>query len=272
MKSVSFLIVLLLLSFTVSTKAQDIDIGVFGGGSYYLGELNPSRQFFMTRPAYGGLVRFNLNTRMAIRGQILRGTIAGDDAISKINPSRNLRFTSAINEISVIYEFNYLDYFSGSRYNFFSPFLFAGPAIFTHNPKSKYQGETVELRLLGTEGQSSDKTYSLIGVGLAFGAGFRYSASQRLGLSVEWGLRKTTTDYLDDVSKNYYIDFSQLQPQDIGAREFLSDPSPVKHLPGMQRGNPANKDWYSFAGITLTYRFTIGEKTTCPHFHQNRGK
>ena len=265
------LIFLLALSVQL-VKSQDIDLGVFGGGSYYLGELNPGKQFLLTKPAYGGLVRFNLNDRMAIRGQLLHGTVAGDDLISKANEMRNLRFTSPVNEFSVLFEFNFLQYFTGSHVNYFSPFLFGGPAFFTFNPKAEYDNETIQLRDLGTEGQyqpanSIDTRYSLISFALAFGTGIKYSLSDRMGMSMEWGLRKAFTDHLDDVSGNYWVDFTELSAPDIGASQVLSDPSPTKHSPGMQRGNPQNNDWYSFVGITLTYRFTIGEKTTCVEFH-----
>jgi len=247
-------------------KSQDIDIGVFGGGSYYLGDLNPGRQFLFTRPAFGGIVRFNLNERWAIRGQLLRGEVAGDDAVSKANEMRNLRFTSNITEFSTIIEFNFLEYLSGSHVYYFSPFLFAGPAFFTFNPKTDFRGQSYALRDIGTEGQIDDERYSLYSSAFAFGLGFRYSLNSKLGMSLEWGMRKTFTDYLDDISGNYYVDFTQLTPAEIGARQVLSDPSPIKHQPGMQRGNAQNNDWYSFAGITLTYRFTVGEKSTCVDF------
>lgn len=260
------LIILFIVSFP-ALKSQDIDIGVFGGGSYYVGELNPGKQFLFTRPAFGGLVRFNFNERWAMRGQLLRGEVAGDDAVSKVNQMRNLRFTSPVTELSTIVEFNFLEYLSGSHVNYFSPFLFAGPAFFSFNPKSQYQGESILLRDIGTEGQGENDRYSLFSFAIAFGFGFKYSLTDRLGMTMEWGLRKTFTDYLDDISGNYYIDFTQLSGDQILMSQVLSDPSPIKHQPGMQRGNAQNNDWYSFAGITLTYRFTIGEKTTCSDFH-----
>jgi hypothetical protein len=83
-------------------------------------------------------------------------------------------------------------------------------------------------------------------------------------------MRKTFTDYIDDISTMYYIDYNTLPSGDIGAAEFLSDPSSVKHEPGMQRGNSQNNDWYSVAGITLTYRFSIGEKSTCSDFENSK--
>ncbi|NLH33695.1 MAG: hypothetical protein GX470_07175 [Lentimicrobium sp.] len=272
MKIIKHCLIILLAFLVKIIYPQNIDIGIFGGGSYYLGELNPGRQFLMTNPAYGGLIRFNLNDRMAFRGELIHGVVSGDDAVSKENELRNLRFTSTINELSILFEFNYLEYFTGSQIHYFSPFLYCGPALFTFNPKAKFRNEWILLRDIGTEGQminENDNRYNLISFAFAFGIGFRYSFSHRLGFTAEWGMRKTFTDYLDDISKNYYVDFNNLNPDDISLEKMLSDPSPIKHQPGMQRGNPQNNDWYSFVGITLTYRFTIGEKTTCVEF-QNR--
>jgi hypothetical protein len=83
-------------------------------------------------------------------------------------------------------------------------------------------------------------------------------------------MRKTFTDYIDDISQEYYIDFNAVPDQSkIGASQYLSDPSATKHAPGMQRGNPQNNDWYSFAGITISYRFKLGEKTTCRDYENS---
>lgn len=266
LKHIIAALALLLAFYLKPANGQDIDVGVFVGGSYYLGELNPGRQFLFTRPAYGGLVRFNINERFAIRGQLVRGELAGDDAVSRANELRNLRFVSPLTELSTTFEFNFLEYLSGSHVHFFSPYIFGGPAFFTFSPKAEFQGQTISLRDIGTEGQLDDEKYNLYSFAFAFGVGFRYSISSRIGMSLEWGMRKTMTDYIDDISGNYYVDFSQLDAPDIRMRHILSDPAPIKHQPGIQRGNPQTKDWYSFAGITLTYRFTVGESSTCVHF------
>jgi len=254
------------------TEAQDVEIGILAGGTYYLGELNPGRQFLLTNPAYGGIIRFNFDDRWAARFGLLRGQISGDDAVSKVNEMRNLRFISPITEVAMVIEFNFLDYFTGSEIKYFSPFLLAGPTFFIFEPRTDFQGAMVSLRDLGTEGQiEAENKYSLYGFALQFGFGIKYSINNRLGLGVEWGMRKTFTDYLDDVSGKYYVDFTQISsPAEIRVNEFLSDPSPVKHQPGMFRGNPTNNDWYSFAGITLTYRFRLGEKSTCSEFDNSR--
>jgi hypothetical protein len=258
-------IFLLTLNFPTGLHAQEMEIGGMAGGTYYLGELNPGSQFLMTRPAFGGLIRLNLDNRWSARFNFLTGRLAADDAVSKANETRNLRFRSSITEISIIAEFNFLEYFTGSKKNFFSPYLFLGPGYFTFNPKAPYDGSYVELSGLGTEGTVDN--YKLYGIAAVFGFGFKYSLTSRLGVGLEWGMRKTFTDYLDDVSENYYIDFSSItDPGDITEAEYLSDPSVTKHVPGMQRGNPNNNDWYSFAGISIIYRFRLGEKTTCRDF------
>lgn len=269
-----FLTVLLLCVsvFTApSGYTQDVEVGLIGGGTYYLGELNPGKQFLFTKPAYGGTLRFNFDDRWTGRFNILLGSIAGDDAISKVNESRNLRFKSSITELSLVGEFNFLEYFTGSSINYFTPFLFGGPGFFIFNPKAPYQNEMVVLHDIGTEGQLSDgDSYSLYGLSAVFGIGIKYSLTNRIGLGIEWGMRKTFTDYLDDVSRDYYIDFTKITtPEQIDDAVFLSDPSVVKHAPGMQRGNPQNNDWYSFAGATITYRFTLGEKTSCRDFENS---
>ncbi len=251
----------------VNGYSQDVEVGLMGGGTYYMGELNPGKQFLFTQAAYGGLLRFNFDTRWSAKFGFLFGKIAGDDAVSKVNESRNLRFTSPLTEISLVAEFNFFDYFTGSKNNYFSPFLFAGPGFFIFDPKAPYNNEEKNLRDLGTEGQIADNYYSLYGLTAVFGFGIKYSVSNRLGLGLEWGMRKTFTDYIDDISTKYYIDYSQItNPEEITDKVHLSDPSSIKHAPGMQRGNPQNNDWYSFAGVTITYRFTLGEKTTCSDF------
>jgi len=249
-------------------QSQQMEFGGLLGGTYYLGELNPGKQFLFTQPAYGGILRLNLDNRWAARINVLRGEIAGDDAVSKANEARNLRFKSSILEVSFVGEFNFLEYFTGSKKNFYSPFLFGGVGYYCFNPKAPYGGEYVELRGLGTEGEVDN--YVLNGVNLLFGLGFKYSVSNKIGIALEWGMRKTFTDYLDDVSENYYFDFSSVtNPEQIGMAEYLSDPSPTKHTPGMHRGDSRHNDWYSFAGISITYRFRLSEKTTCSDFENS---
>lgn len=252
-----------LLLISVGSFSQEMELGGMAGGTYYLGELNPGKQFFFTRPALGGFVKLNIDTRWSARIQLLRGSIAGDDAVSLANPLRNLRFKSNISEFSIIGEFNFLPYFVGSKINYFSPYLLVGFGYFRFNPKAPYGYGYEPLRKLITEFEKDE--YNLYGFAGIFGFGFKYSLTNRIGIALEWGMRKTYTDYLDDISTKY-PDLTNVTDHKV---IMLSDPSSTKHAPGMQRGNPQNNDWYSFAGLTISYRFKLGEKTTCRDYENS---
>lgn len=58
---------LLVLMTAGSLRSQDLDVGIMAGGCYYLGDLNPGKHFLNTRPAYGVLVRYTLDTRWAVK-------------------------------------------------------------------------------------------------------------------------------------------------------------------------------------------------------------
>ena len=73
---------------------------------------------------------------------------------------------------------------------------------------------------------------------------------------IEAGFRKTFTDYLDDVSTTYpggnLLDMTN-------EAIYMSDPLGT-HSKNMERGNPDKKDWYAFAGITLSFRLSNNTK------------
>jgi len=241
--------------------AQTMEIGVFGGGSYYLGELNPGFHFLNTKPAYGLVARFNHGSRWTLKLSGYRGKVEGDDNNVNGNAVRGLKFESQLTDIAAVLEFNFLDYFTGSNRNDWSPYIFGGVGVVMFNPKA----DGIVLRDLGTEGQNESSVgrdqYSLIAFTIPFGVGLKYSLSSRFGLGFEWGMRKVYTDYIDDISTTYYLDGSSIDPDNIA--EVYSDPT-FAHQPNQQRGNSSTKDWYNFVGITLTYRIDLFGKGKCP--------
>ena len=169
-------------------QSQDIEVGFFGGVSYYVGDINPGIHYMQSKSAYGILARYNMNTRMAVKVNFYHGKIAGDDALSNAMENRNLSFESSINEMSAVFEFNFLPYFTGSKRTYFTPYIFGGASVFTYNPKAG----NVILRDIGTEGQNEGyegrKPYSKVSFAIPFGIGCKYSLTKKLGLSLEWGL------------------------------------------------------------------------------------
>jgi hypothetical protein len=273
------LLLLFFIFLTIGVKAQrSSELGVAGGVSYYIGELNPGKPFTLVQPAYGAFYRLNINSRIAWQLHGNRGKVKGDDAVSNFFPNRNLTFESSVTEIGAQFEVNFMDYFIGSVKHRITPYVFGGMGIFMFKPTGVIDGTKYELKPLATEGQGlagRPKEYKLTSVSFPFGLGAKFSLNQYVGIGIEWGMRKTTTDYLDDVSTTYYLDLAGKTPADASPTELASDPT-LSHQAEMQRGNSKNKDWYSFALVSISVKFRMLQKNRCldnqsTPFRQSKG-
>lgn len=259
--SIQILLIFLAISTTVSSQTRkrnyrQNELGIMVGGSYYIGDLNPRKQFFLSQPAGGLFYRFAPNYRYAFRFGINAGTIIGDDSKSKQSDQqqRNLNFKSQIIEYNALAEFNFLEYRLGTENYYFTTFLFLGLDVFTFNPQTRLNNTWVDLQPLKTEGQS--KSYALTQVAVPFGIGLKLNLLEQVGLGLEWGPRKTYTDYLDDVSGTYPNPEKNPFHSDIAAK--LSDRSKnAGSNINEQRGNPRTKDWYIFFGASLNFKFNV---------------
>ncbi|MBK7214462.1 MAG: outer membrane beta-barrel protein [Bacteroidales bacterium] len=268
-----FLLFLLFLSPVLQAQKTG-DLGVFGGVGYYMGDLNPRKLFLTPKPAYGALYRYNLNHRLALQMHYIHGKVEASDAKSKTDLSRNLNFSSTIDEAGVQFEVNFLEYFIGSKLHWWTPYIFGGTSVFFYKPYGNVNGSNVELQPLHTEGQGTSayperKPYNLYAFSMPFGVGVKMSINKYLGIGAEWGMRKTTTDYLDDVSQSYYLNLVGANPAQVSPAGYASDPS-LSHNAGMKRGNTKDKDWYSFAGITMVVKIRMLGKERCLD-HQREG-
>ena len=91
------------------------------------------------------MVRYYDNVRWAFRFSYTNQTIAGSDKVSGYKPERGLSFSSKINDFALLAEFNFLNYFTGSKRSKFSPYLFGGLSVFTFNPKAEDGTELCSL-------------------------------------------------------------------------------------------------------------------------------
>ena len=195
--------IFVLLLFNKSYSQRN-EIGGFVGVSYYLGDLNPSIQFLLPHPAVSFLYRYNFNPRFAYKLFIAYATVSGSDAASHFDVERNLSFKSPIAELSNQIELNFMKYVPGNLNYPFSPYIFTGFSVFYFNPMAEYNGKWYSLKPLGTEGQGTtaypgSHKYPLVSTALPFGVGFKLNLSKAVGIGLEWGMRKTSTDYIDDV-------------------------------------------------------------------------
>ncbi|HZH85995.1 MAG TPA: DUF6089 family protein [Brumimicrobium sp.] len=280
MKIISNIIILSLLVFFTNglTHAQNQNfrsrssLGFMVGGSYYIGDLNQFGHFKNTNLSAGLLYRYHLNSRLELRGGLRYGKVEGHDSDSNdpYKQARNLSFESQIFEVAAGLEFNYINYKLGNDKYFFTPYMFIEMGVFKMDPRAEYNGEMVSLQSIGTEGQGSslsDKNaYPLVQIAIPFGVGFKVNLGDRAALSIEYGIRKTFTDYLDDVGSGNFINKVELAEQNGNIAANLSDKSPDNINLSGGRGNSATKDWYSMFGVMFT--FSLGNPDKC--FYQSR--
>ncbi|MFM7021610.1 MAG: DUF6089 family protein [Flavobacteriales bacterium] len=250
-------------SFTIRPYSE---VGIFGGASYYLGELN--HQHFspkIMQSAVGAFYRYNLNGHYALRSFINCTEVKGYDAFSDnvFEQRRGLSFASVIIEVGTVLEFNFYEFalYKDAKRKI-TPFVFGGLNYFYFNPQANLNGAWVDLQPLGTEGQGTSafpdrKKYFRHQVAIPFGLGIKVKMN-RFALTAEWGIRKTFTDYIDDVSTTY-VDPTLLSSSaaQLANRSNMS----TQDLKDKQRGNSKNTDWYVFTGLTLSFK--LGKEAIC---------
>ncbi|MCB9224420.1 MAG: outer membrane beta-barrel protein [Crocinitomicaceae bacterium] len=259
-----FLVILLAFASLGNANAQAFrarfELGVMGGEGYYIGDLNPTKHFVYSKPAFGAIFRYNLSTRASLRLTGTYGNVWADDAKAsdQVQVNRNLNFRSKILEVAFGVEIDLFKYRINDMKYPISPYFFYELAYFRMNPMTSHNGSDIELRSLGTEGQGtslSDKNpYNLNQVSMPIGIGVKFNLKKRLAMSIEYGIRKTFTDFLDDVSGNY-VDSDILSAENGPLAAELANPSiDGVNRTGYNRGNSNTKDWYAFYGIMLTFK------------------
>jgi len=261
-----FLFILSLLS-VLFVPAQRVFIGVAGGLANYNGDLlDKLYHKELTNGFIGLTVHYELQDQILIRGSYNFARVDGSDMYSAKDDlrMRNLHFESAISEFSFVGEY-YLFNLYEKR---FSPYGFVGLGFFHFDPYTfDSTGNKVFLKPLSTEGQGiypDKKPYSLWQTTIPFGGGVKFAISENLRIGFEIGIRKTFTDYLDDVSTSYPDQNDLLAARGQTAVDFSyrsdeipgGDPAyPTKQT---QRGGLEQKDMYYFTGINISFRPSFG--------------
>ncbi len=259
-------ITILFFAINLSLNAQYFELGVFFGGSNYSGDLVPTikpveSDFHM---ALGLLARYNINERFSVKGHYYKGRISGSDLASGYKTGRlkrNLSFGSDIQEIGFQGEFNFLRHDPFQDVFSFTPYAFLGVAGFHFSPEAIYDNQRYELQPIGTEGQGLPgyaDPYKLYQVAIPAGLGLKFSINGMTTIGFEVGMRKTFTDYLDDVSGEYpnLAELSEARGEIASSLSFrrqeVNKTENLDDQVGLKRGNPNKKDWYMFGGITIS--------------------
>lgn len=244
-RSFLLIIILSISSIQAQTPTSSWELGTQFGGAYYLGDI--SRVHILPSNLHLGLfARYNYDSRFAFKSALSFGRIQANDANSSstFNNRRGLSFQNDIYEFSTVVEFNFFDFMPFRDDSFIaSPYAFIGLSYFMHSPKLFINNDLVRVRSAQNEGNS----YSAHQMGLPFGTGLKIKGKQ-YGIGLFWGIRKTWTDYLDDVSTNY---------------PALGDGIQLDTFDQLQRGEATNKDWFVFYGATIFV--SLRSKRVCPN-------
>lgn len=218
-----FLVIITILS-TQSLFSQINEIGLFAGGSNFIGDVGSTQYLAPNNTAFGVVYKWNKHTRYAFRASLLYATLEGNDYKSDINArlKRDFSFTNNIFEASAGVEFNFVPYDLHKMNKQFTPYMYSGLSYFTYeNLYFDYQSN-VALQYSGSRKNS---------IAIPMVLGVKGSIARNWILGIEAGARYTFTNNLDG-----------------------SFPEPTQY----KFGNLNSDDWYVFTGITLT--FTFGEK------------
>lgn len=248
------LIVWLLNAYTV--KGQIYEIGVSGGISAYMGDLNTHKIFNKIHGGSGIMVRYNHNQHISARLNAhytrLRGNdLRGDQPYSIFPGVKEFEFNTKLSELSFQTEINFLPFITGDIETRFSPYLFMGLGVIHFNPTGKTGANTGSptkidfddpniIQIWGNELKPGEfSNFSIISI---IGYGFKFNLSNNFMAGFEWGMRYAGAPFLNGYGTDY-LDMVSL------------------------KGNPKNNDWYSVLGLTFTYKFLDRSCATCPNYN-----
>ncbi len=232
-------------------------------------------------------IRYKINPFLFTKTDLFYVGLNGDDKLTKepFRLHRNLNFKTPVIGGEFHLEAHFIKEQQGRRYyiknarglkNFYmQSYVFLGIGAFYYNPQGKVLSNGnvfwVPLRKLGTEGQGFEGQpgfYKPFAFSFPIGIGGKVAIDKRWSVGIEYGMRYTTTDYIDDVSTVYY-DNDQIRDNRGVTAAYLADPSEGDVGPGGipntkagdQRGDPRHKDAYMVMNITLSYKITPRRRT-----------
>jgi len=279
---------------SIATGNGKVEIGLGLGPLFFLGDLGGNNgqgkrfvkdvNFPLTNLAKGLYVNVYPSEWIGFRVAVNHGRLEGADSLARdkggdeyFRQKRNLHFRSPLLEAYAgieIYPTVFLEQYDGLQGKL-RPYGIIGAGFFKFKPQAQYYGADgratwVDLQPLHTEGQGmaeyADRpNYKLMSFEVPVGGGIKYYIKENLYVGFEVMHRKSFSDYVDDVSKDYIDNslFAKYLSPDKAAmanqmyfREGFTPGGAVSRIPqtGEQRGNPKQNDSFFSSIIRLGWR------------------
>ncbi|MBL7876129.1 MAG: outer membrane beta-barrel protein, partial [Cyclobacteriaceae bacterium] len=154
---------------------QSSEVG-FGVGVFnYTGDLVRTYNLATSKPAGTVFYRSNISQVISLRGSVTAGKIGATDQRKPIDAfaaTRAASFNLFLLEAGVNFEYHFLDWRDAKRHLRFTPYAFAGAALF------------------GISGiQNKNSQYSNVQMSIPFGIGMKYVLNPKYYLAFEIGIR-----------------------------------------------------------------------------------
>jgi len=248
MKKLLLVFAVFLLS--LSGQAQKTaDIGIWGGSSTVWGDMDDNTPFQSFNLNVGGYFRYNFNARMGLRAMFLTGQMARTGTVEEADWD----FSKMAQDLTLQVEINYLKYILGSDKMKFTPYVTFGLGVsyfsYTFRPEEIYafNPNYPELQFDGNGNLDiTERKESEVVPTIPFGIGFKYTIGNRLGIGIEYQMRKYMSDKLDD----------------------LDDPLSYVNMENKlikYTTQNLNNDWVGYLGVHVTYKVFIGVRA-CPAY------
>lgn len=121
---------ILICCFLHATPQSPIsEFGIFGGISYYLGDINMSKHFYQVRPAANIFYRHNLDDYYSIKAAVsyARLNASDNDSDWPYQQFRKRSLSASVIDFSFVAAFNFLPYKPGNvRRNYWCPYILTG--------------------------------------------------------------------------------------------------------------------------------------------------
>ena len=219
----------ILFFFLSQSYSQKNELGIFIGGSNYVGDIGPTT-FINPNDIIGGLLyKRNLNNRIALRGSLSYGKLKSDDGFpgsSFMRRSRGYNFKNEFYDFNVGFEFNFKEFNIEDESKQYTFYIHSGLSYFINK---FYEGNYLVPKDL-----DNINDFSLpISVGLKF---------KPFEKKITYGF---------EISSHYSF------TDDLDASTI-----PPPNGPGIFGGSLSN-DWYFFSVFKITYIFGK-HKCYCP--------